>query len=418
MLGIITLSSELESLNKIKVWKKRFLENNIAFGIDFGYPEEITDLKEKLLNSSITGLILLIATGGTENLASHIIQFMNKPILLWAHPHKNSLAATLEIFAIYRQTHQLKMAYGLSSDPDLKENIADFQKVCDLMDTLKNSRLGIIGEPSDWLLVSRQVTQAPFGSTFVKLNTGLIDDYLEKLDHANLMHPLYEKWLSCNSQNLPIEDIQNSFKLWLALKMLVKENKLDGFTIRCFDLLNNKHTACMALSSLNDEGITAGCESDLHALMGLYIIQKITGHTAWMANPSSVDLVKQTITFAHCTIPSSMLINSEKPVLKTHMESGLSVALEGSLHKEEVTIFRFGNDFNTMLIAQGRIEETNLKNPLLCRTQAVIRIDGKVQEWLDNSLGNHQIIAYGNLLPQLKLFCELNKIVLKIVVNC
>jgi L-fucose isomerase-like protein len=46
----------------------------------------------------------------------------------------------------------------------------------------------------------------------------------------------------------------------------------------------------------------------------------------------------------------------------------------------------------------------------LCRTQAIIKLDGDVSNWLDNSLGNHQVIVYGNILEKLKVFCRLSDI--------
>lgn len=47
-----------------------------------------------------------------------------------------------------------------------------------------------------------------------------------------------------------------------------------------------------------------------------------------------------------------------------------------------------------------------MKDEHLCRTQAVIKIDGNVEKWIEQSLGNHQVICYGDILPALKYFCD------------
>jgi hypothetical protein len=48
----------------------------------------------------------------------------------------------------------------------------------------------------------------------------------------------------------------------------------------------------------------------------------------------------------------------------------------------------------------------NDNNPHLCHTQSRVQNDFDIQKWLVLSAGNHQVIVYGNLLPELKLFCE------------
>jgi len=49
-------------------------------------------------------------------------------------------------------------------------------------------------------------------------------------------------------------------------------------------------------------------------------------------------------------------------------------------------------------------------NDNLCRTQAIIQINGDLNKWLDSSLGNHQIIVYGDITEKLKTFCRLTDI--------
>jgi len=92
------------------------------------------------------------------------------------------------------------------------------------------------------------------------------------------------------------------------------------------------------------------------------------------------------------------------------MESNKSVAIEGYPEKREVTVFRFGGDFDQLVAVKGNIIESNTKNPKLCRTQAKVEISGSLKKWLDNSCGNHQVIVYGDISNELKLFCHFQKI--------
>ena len=88
------------------------------------------------------------------------------------------------------------------------------------------------------------------------------------------------------------------------------------------------------------------------------------------------------------------------------MESGKGVSVRGPLKNDEVTLVRLGGNLDKMLIATGKIIKSDMKEPNLCRTQAEIKLNGKVEDWLINMLGNHQILVYGNLESTLVDFCK------------
>ena len=59
-------------------------------------------------------------------------------------------------------------------------------------------------------------------------------------------------------------ELKLALRIYSALKALVVKYKLDGLTVRCFDLLSTIHsTSCIALALLNNEGIIAACEGDV-----------------------------------------------------------------------------------------------------------------------------------------------------------
>src|SRR5699024_3890820 len=96
-------------------------------------------------------------------------------------------------------------------------------------------------------------------------------------------------------------------KIYIGLKNIVDKYNLDGLTVRCFDLLSKvNNTGCIALSLLNDEGIISSCEGDVPALISMLILNALSGEPVFMANPSSIDVEKNEVVFAHCTIPLDM----------------------------------------------------------------------------------------------------------------
>ena len=97
------------------------------------------------------------------------------------------------------------------------------------------------------------------------------------------------------------------------------------------------------------------------------------------------------------------------------MESGLSTAISGPLKHEAVTIMRFSEKFDKLSAVKGRIIKSDMQNENLCRTQAVIESDGNVEDWVEQSLGNHHVIVYGNLLQEMKYFCSFSDVKLLLI---
>ena len=190
------------------------------------------------------------------------------------------------------------------------------------------------------------------------------------------------------------------------MKKLISKHKLSAITIRCFDLLKYNTTACLGMSLCNDEGLVAGCEADLQATLTMMVVSFLTNQPCWMANPSRIDKDKNTITLAHCTIATKMITDISKATLLPHMESGKGVSIRGPLKNDKVTIVRLGGNLDKMLIAPGKIIKSDMREPNLCRTQVEVKLKGSIEDWLVNSLGNHQILVYGDLESKLLDFCK------------
>ena len=184
-------------------------------------------------------------------------------------------------------------------------------------------------------------------------------------------------------------------RIYGALRGIVDQYRLQGFTLRCFDLLTAVHnTGCMALARLNSEGIVAGCEGDVPAILSMMIAQSLLGISGFQANPASINPETGEMLFAHCTIPFNMV---ERYELDTHFESGIGVGIRGYMKEGPVTIFKLSGDLSRHFIAEGELLRSQAK-PDLCRTQQVIQLADKHQTdyFLTHPIGNHHIILPGH----------------------
>ncbi len=348
----IVVSSNLQS--KVGLDVKRKVESLLKIKTVFATEFEDFEIDD--------GVIVVPATGGTERVIESIIKATDKPIMIWALPYNNSLPSALEVYSVYKQ--RVKLIYSQISYGVL-DKIGTFIGICRLLNS--KLRLGIVGGVSDWILASDKRDAEDLGVEIVDIKLDEVLRYGSDPD-----------------------------QIYRALKEIVANYNLSALTIRCFDLLKHNTTACLPIARLNDE-IPAGCEGDIGAILTMMIVSGITGKPCWMANTCRIG---KTLTLAHCTVPLAM---TESYELTTHAESGKGVAVRGELRREVVTIARYGR--RKMILALGRIVR-NLREEGLCRTQVEIDPIFDVEEFVENSLGNHVVITYGDVRRDLADFCK------------
>lgn len=363
-IAIYTITSALHDAKAINISTQEFLD---SLDIKYDMPgTDFTDYGSHALD------LIYIRTGGTEGIFKQLLpqlqQQAKRPIYLLTSGKSNSLAASMEILSyLNQQGINGEIIHG--SIAYINHRIKVLEKVGEALLQMKDSKLGVIGEPSDWLISSR------FDHKTIKEQLGIELIYI----------PMKE-----------LLEMPNVKKIYEALKMLVDKYQLQGFTLRCFDLLTTIHdTGCMALAKLNSEGIVAGCEGDVPALLSMFIIKSLTGVSGFQANPASINPETGEILFAHCTIPFNMV---ERYELDTHFESGIGVGIRGFMKEGPVTIFKLAGDLSRHFIGEGRLVRNQAK-PDLCRTQQVIELDdkGQTKNFLTQPIGNHHIIVSGHL---------------------
>ena len=385
MVAIYTLTSELHDEKAVGAVTKEFLGS-----LDIEYVFRGNDYSDY---GSYGLSLIYVCTGGTEGIFKKLLPDLQaksiSPFYLLTSGRSNSLAASMEILSYLRQNN-MKGEIIHGSAVYITKRIKLLSQVEDARNTLLGSRLGIIGQPSDWLIsssVDERVVRQRFGVELVNIPMKELLDVISETPE-----PLSE-------DSSDIEAIRSSLpganKIYKALKTLVENYQLQGFTLRCFDLLTAiKNTGCLALAKLNAEGIVAGCEGDVPAMISMMIVRSLLGVSGFQANPSRIDPETGELIFAHCTIPLNMV---ERFEYDTHFESGIGVGIRGFMKEGPVTVFKVSGDKSRHFIAEGYLTQ-NLSEPNLCRTQQKIQLTDKSQisYFLSNPIGNHHIILPGH----------------------
>jgi L-fucose isomerase-like protein len=331
--------------------------------------------------------LILVQSGGSEGKFKSLFGKAGGPFYLLTYGASNSLAASLEILSFIRE--EGKEGEILHGDPSyIAGRINAILQEKSQASDKRLPRLGVIGHPSDWLISS----DVDYQRARKVLGVDLIDLTTQELiwDYASTSASVPEGRLEATFDKA---ELDKAYRLYKALKQMVKDHQLDALTLRCFDLLGSiKTTACLGLSLLNQKGEVAACEGDVPALLTSYTVYRKLGIHCFQANPCWVDAKNNEIIFAHCTLPLDM---AESYVFDTHFESNIGVGIHGEMKKGPVTIVKLSASLKQFYCQEGELEENEYRKDR-CRTQIKLKLNSPVNYFLTAPLGNHHLICYGN----------------------
>ena len=384
-IAIYALTSALHDPQAVAALTEEFLS-----GLHISYDwrgDDFTDYGSHDLN------LIYVRTGGTEGIFQRLLPQLvaksDKPFYLLAADKSNSLAASMEILS-YLQQRGLQGEILHGNAEYVSERISLLSKVEAARKRLQHCRLGIIGNPSDWLIssnVDAETVRQKLGVELVSIPMKELFETLEQTPNQ----PVEEK------SDIPSiqEALPMATRIYAALKSIIQKHDLQGFTLRCFDLLDTIHnTGCWALAKLNAEGYVAGCEGDVPTMLSMMTVRALLGTSGFQCNPASINPETGEILFAHCTIPFNMVQHYE---LDTHYESGIGVGIRGHVQEGHVTILKMSGDLSRCFVAEGELIQ-NQANPNLCRTQLLVQLkDPKQAEYfLTHPIGNHHVVIRGH----------------------
>ena len=390
-IAVYTLTSTLHDPQAVDTLTKEFLTPlNVPYILK---GDDFSDYGSHDLN------LIFVRTGGTEGIFQQVMPTLvgksDAPFYLLASDKSNSLAASLEILSYLRQ--QGKQGEILHGNPEyIASRIQLLCQVESAVKRLRKSRLGVIGKPSDWLIASHADAECVRQRLGIELLDIPMVELLDTLATTLEPSPTEHSDIPAISEALP-----GVCRIYEALKTIVQKHGLQGFTIRCFDLLDAVHnTGCWALAKLNAEGYIAGCEGDVPTMLTMMLLRALTGTSSFQANPASIHPEAGEILFAHCTIPFDMVQRYE---LDTHFESGIGVGIRGFVPEGPVTICKVSGDLSRVFVAEGELVRCQTK-PDLCRTQLVVRLanPSDTEYFMTNPIGNHHVIVVGNHAEALK----------------
>lgn len=413
-ISIYTLTSPLHDENAVNAASAEFLnevEAELGARVTFHGPD-FAEYGSGALD------VIFVRTGGTEGLFKDVYPRLQGQVLLLTSGRSNSLAASMEILSyLNQQGCKGEIIHGTPAY--IAERLRLLSKVHESKQFLSGRNLGIIGQPSDWLISSYPDREAVKS----KLGLNLVDVPIEELimlinsgdDLSAYSHPEMETI----AQSIPSaiqKYTHGALRVYQALKKIIEKYQLSGLTLRCFDLLTAvENTGCLALALLNAEGIPAGCEGDVPTLVTMTVGYALTGHCGFQCNPARIDPQTGELLLAHCTVPMDMI---RSYTFNTHFESGIGIAIHGEMPEGDATIFKLSGNLDRNFVCKAALTG-NPYEKSLCRTQITLAIDAVQPDapasaarslcqdyFLTSPIGNHHVVFNGDQCKLFKVFYD------------
>ena len=361
--------------------------------------------KERHLNRPF----IFIGTGGTEQIARDFLESkdIEGKVTIIAHEGNNSLPASMEIRA-YLENCGIPARIVQAQLKDLISLLRDWSFFYEAQQRIAQSRLGIIGSPSFWLIASSvdaELAKATWGLAIEQYPIGMIIDGLTDTLNDGSRDHLSALIRDATCTDISEEELAKAATVTQRLVEFTGEKGLQAVTLECFKLLEDTTiSGCYALSHLNDQkALVAGCEGDIASTFTMLLTRVLIGSESFMANVTFVNKDENSVVLAHCTVPTSMTTTHE---ITTHFETDLSVAIRGQIPAGPVTILKIGGKaLDKWWVSKGRLVE-NLRNESGCRTQVRVILEKPVSYFLESSLANHHILILGDHSERIEQFLQ------------
>ena len=200
-----------------------------------------------------------------------------------------------------------------------------------------------------------------------------------------------------------------SSRLYLAARRLAEENQLDALSLNCFPDLKSR--ICLAVARLNDDGVAAACEGDLHSTILMHLLSCLTGRASFNGDFLRLYPESRDILFSHCGAGAfSLAAGPRKVCLRASIETcdGLAVCYATEL-RGPVTLLNLMSGPGTLRLTalKGDGAETDLAYE---GTPLRVRFTKDVHEILQDvarvGAGHHWNGGAGDLVPEFTQLCR------------
>ena len=350
--------------------------------------------------------VIFVASGGTSRLLRDALK--NVEAVLWAHPNDNSLPSALSAREKLRTEGAWRSEIAFSRPDALPSELRAEIRAVRALKELQDMEIILVGGPEAAERLSGQLSGL-LGSGKPSIRqlspsklVGLAEARMEPMSLSDAMAIL--KGLEGEQVTPEIEEgLVRSVQIAQLLER--EASKCAGLpvvTFDCFSMIEEVGLApCVVVGLLIEHGIAAVCEADPAALLLMAACHLLASSPPWMANLARFSREDNTITLAHCTACPALAASwPYRGTFLPHFESGRPVALDIWLRRGPVVLANLQLGRKKLVLARGRIRDSGLGEEGLCRTQALVELEGDLDAFLRET-GNHHVVCYDDIYDEL-----------------
>jgi hypothetical protein len=292
----------------------------------------------------------------------------------------------------------------------LEELTWRLRSLCGLKNT-RAARIVCIGGPGGWAQPAGVIPELVQKVWNLDMQTFEYEDLGRLIDEARadekavaLARRRADAYLAADNTTLETkrEFVDNCFLLDQVLRRVMAAADARSITIQgCMATImpQARTSACLTLSTLNDDGYLAFCESDFVVIPSGLLLANISGKPVFLNDPTYPH--DGVITLAHCTGPRRMDgENLQSARIVTHFESDYGAAPKAEWPKGQI-VTNIAPDFRSERW-MGLVGEV-IDSPCLeiCRDQIDVRYDVADQLVAERMPGFHWMTGYGDYRREL-----------------
>lgn len=321
--------------------------------------EMVEQVTREFKEQDVDVIVLVYGAFTGDDVASYLAEMVKVPLILWApyevpfdkddRLYSNALCSmTMNAAAIKKLGAVYHTVYGSLEDKRASEKVENLLRAYGTVKALKHTNLGLLGyRPTAFYNCSfdESLIRRTFGVKIEETDLKVIFDRMAELPEEEWKADMEAISSQYDTNRLPEGHLENHSRLYLALHKVMKEQRYDFATIKCWPEMGNLHTTpCAVLGRLADEGINIGCEGDVDAELAQMTEYYLTGKPSFITDLINIDEEENVIVFWHCGNAAPSLCNRDYPVqMRNHPLAGQGTAFYGALKPGNVTVARFCN---------------------------------------------------------------------------
>jgi len=369
-----------------------------------------------LAAAGVDCLLAVLTTFVPDYYITRLLHACDKPIFLWAVEREMPCIALVCGPLVTASLYNLEKRYALHGadigDAAALQALRTFARAAMLQRLLRTMRVGYSGGKPP-IMFSTAVDEYALAKTLGVTVVHLPIEEVYRAAAAIPEHAAAAYWAdTCRGVGQAAvreEDGLQSSRYALATRALAADYRLDAFSVNCFPHL--KSQVCLAVARLNDDGVAAACEGDLHSTILMYLLQCLTGRAAFNGDLLRLYEADNAILFSHCGAGAFSLAAEPCAVcLHASIETLDGLAVRYPTHLPgPVTLLNLMYGRGTLRLAgmRGQGVETDLQyegTPLRVQFRQDVR--GIVQGVARHGAGHHWNGGPADVMGEFSLLCE------------